>query len=178
MTVKVIEDPKPLQTSERLVESVNAARSSKAGKMLAERKLESGDIYITADSHETKSLLELEEGSTQVIGGRTKERGRRFTVMAHRVRTNRIDIKNQQKALAELQAQYPHLKSKVKFLKVAWRKATLKNSKFSGPLLIDVGKPEEANTSVLEGLIHDHQPKNCKVFHSECIMTQCYKCWA
>ncbi len=47
--VKVIGDPKPTQTSGRLVESINAARSSRAGQVLAAQKLESGDILITAD---------------------------------------------------------------------------------------------------------------------------------
>jgi hypothetical protein len=50
----------------------------------------------------------------------------------------------------------------VKFLKVAWRKTTLKNGKLSGPLLIDVGTPEEANTLVLEGLLHNHEPRIAK----------------
>jgi hypothetical protein len=58
VTVKVIVDPKPSQTSEKLVESINAAHSSKAGKVIAARKLKSGDICVTTDSHETKSLLE------------------------------------------------------------------------------------------------------------------------
>ncbi len=142
VTLKVIKDPKPFQTSERLVKSINAARSSKAGKVLAARKLKGGDICITDNSHETKTLLEQEEGWTQVIGGQTKVRGRRFTVIAHRVRTNRIDMKNQQKALEELQAQNPQLKTRVKFLKVAWRKTTLKDGKLYGPLLIDVRTPE------------------------------------
>ncbi len=61
VTSKVIEDPKPSQTSERLVESINAVRSCKASKVLAARKLKSGDICVTADSHETKTLLEHEE---------------------------------------------------------------------------------------------------------------------
>jgi hypothetical protein len=58
VTVTVIVDPKLTQTSQRLVESINAARSSKAGKVLAARKLKSRDICITTDSHETKTLLE------------------------------------------------------------------------------------------------------------------------
>jgi hypothetical protein len=82
--------------------------------------------------------------------------------MLHGVRTNRIDIKNQQKALAELQALNPQLKSKVKLLKVAWRKTTLKDSKLFKPLLIDKGTPDEANTIVLDGLIHDLELKNCE----------------
>jgi hypothetical protein len=59
--VKVVEDPKPSQASERLVESINATRSSKAGKVLAARMLDSGDIVITAHSYETKNLKEHEE---------------------------------------------------------------------------------------------------------------------
>jgi hypothetical protein len=39
--------------------------------------------------------------------------------MAHAVRTNRIDTANLEKAAAELQAQKPQLKDKVKFLKLA-----------------------------------------------------------
>jgi hypothetical protein len=32
-----------------------------------------------------------------------------------------------------------------------------KSGKLHGPLLIDVVTPEEANTLVLEGLLHDHE---------------------
>ncbi len=62
--VKVVDDPKPSQTSGRLVESINAARSTKAGKIVAAQKLESGDIVITADSEVTKNLMEQEKGWT------------------------------------------------------------------------------------------------------------------
>jgi hypothetical protein len=41
--------------------------------------------------------------------------------MAHSIRTNRINTKDLQKALAEQQAQTPQLKGMVKFLKVAWK---------------------------------------------------------
>ncbi len=55
--VKVVDDAKLSQTSGRSVESINAAHSSKAGKVLAARKLDSGDIVITADSYKTKNLI-------------------------------------------------------------------------------------------------------------------------
>jgi hypothetical protein len=176
MAVKVIDNPLPNQTSEKLVESINNARSSKAGEVLAARKLKSGDIAIIADSHETSKLMEEEEGWTKVIAGRTKVKGRRFTVMADVVRTNRIEVANEEKVLAELQAQNPLLKGKVKFLRVARQKRTLKDGKLHGPLLINVGTPEEANTLVTEGLVHNPDLKNCKLFHSECQMTLCCKC--
>jgi hypothetical protein len=59
--VNVIGDPKPTQTSGRLVETINVARSSRAGRVLAAQKRDSGDIVITADSHEIKNLIEQEE---------------------------------------------------------------------------------------------------------------------
>ncbi len=152
--------------------------SSTAGIVLAAQKLKSGDICVTTDSHQTKALLEQEEGLTQVIAGRTKVQGRRFTVMVHSVRTNRINTKNQDKALAKLQAQNPQLKGKAKFLRVAWMKRPMKDGKLYGLLLINVETLEEANTLVYEGLVHDHEPKYSEIFHNECNMTQCYKCWA
>ncbi len=75
VTVKVMNDPKPCQTSERLVDSINAARSTTLGKVLAAQMLQSGDILVTADSYETKNLMELEEGWTKVIAGKTKDKG-------------------------------------------------------------------------------------------------------
>jgi hypothetical protein len=35
---------------------------TRAGKVLAARKLQSGDILVTADSEETKNLMEQEDG--------------------------------------------------------------------------------------------------------------------
>jgi hypothetical protein len=96
--VKVVDDPKPSQTSGRLVESINAARSSKAGKVLAAGKLDSCGIVITADSYETKNLIEHEERWNKVIAGETKVKGRRLRVMVHAVRTTRIETANQEKA--------------------------------------------------------------------------------
>jgi hypothetical protein len=100
----------------------------------------------------------------------------RFTVIAHGVRTNIIETTNQERAPADLHSQNPLLNGKVMFLRVAWKKKTLKDRRPRGLLLIDVGMPEEANTLVSKGLIHDHEPKNCKLFHSECLKTLCFRC--
>ncbi len=124
----------------------------------------------------TKNLIEYDDGWTKVIAGKTKVKKRRFRVMVHTVRTNRIETANQEKALAELQAQHPQLKDKVKILKLTWKQKTLKVGKLHGPLLIDIGTPDEANTLVLEGLLYNHNLENCELFHGECTMTQCFKC--
>ncbi len=58
-------------------------------------------------------------------------------------------------------------------MKLTWKTKTLKSGKPYKPLLIDVGAPDEANIVVEEGLLHDHEPKECEIFVSECNMTQC-----
>jgi hypothetical protein len=119
--VKVIGDPKPTQTCGGLVDLITAARSSRSGKVLAARELESREILTTADSHKTKNLIEQEEGWTKVIAEKTKGKGQSITVMVHAVRTNRIKTPNQEQAIAKRQAQNPQLKNKVKFLKLTWQ---------------------------------------------------------
>jgi hypothetical protein len=86
--------------------------------VLAALKLDSSNIVITADSYETKNLIEYKQGRTKVIAGKTKVKGLWFRVMVHAVRANRIETANQEKALAEQQALNPQLKDKVKFLKL------------------------------------------------------------
>jgi hypothetical protein len=71
MSVKVIDNPQPDQTTERLVKLIHFVHSSKASKVLAEHKLKGGDITIVIDSHETRNLMEEEEDRTKVIAGRT-----------------------------------------------------------------------------------------------------------
>ncbi len=68
-----------------------------------------------------------------MIIGKTKVKRQWFRVMINAVRTNRIETANQERALAELQAQNSQLKDKVNFLKLTWKKQTLKNGKLHGP---------------------------------------------
>jgi hypothetical protein len=124
--------------------------SSNAGNVLAAQKLESGDICIIVYSYKTKALVEQEEKWTKVAAEWTKVQGRQFTVIARSLRTNRVDTENKQRAPAELQAQNPQLKGKVKFLRVVWKKKTLKDSKLSRPFLIKVIASEDANMLISE----------------------------
>ncbi len=151
-------------------------RSSKSCKVIATHNLISKDIAIVADSHVTRELMGVEEGWKKVIAGKTKVKVRCFIVMAHSVRTDRIKVANQEKALTKTQAQNSKLNSKVRFLRVAWQKKKQKDRKLKGLLHLEVGTPEEANTLVTEGLVLDQDLKNCVLFFSECQMTLCFCC--
>lgn len=90
--MKVISNLKPNPTSEMLVESINAAHSSIASKVLAAQRLHSREILVTADSCETKKLIEHEKKWTKVVAEKTEVKGQRLTVLAHAVLTNMIQM--------------------------------------------------------------------------------------
>jgi hypothetical protein len=56
------------------------------------------------------------------------------------------------------------LKSKVKFLKAAYKTITFKEVKLIGPHRIAVVALEETNTVVLNNQLHDHKLRNSEVF--------------
>ncbi len=124
VSVKVIVNPKLSQTSRRLVESINAARSSRASKALAAQKLVLDNSIITADSHKIENIIEKKAGWTKIIASKTKVKGQQFKVIVHTVRTNRIETANPDKVLAELQAQNLQQRVKVKFLRLTWKQKT------------------------------------------------------
>jgi hypothetical protein len=176
VTVQPIDEVAPQQPSPRVVEAINKARIDRPGKVIAARRLESGDVLVTADSPSTKALLEEDTAWTTVIAGRARVKGRRFLVMAHAVKVSRVDPNEQAKSISNLESQNPSLKSRVKILRVAWLSKTLKLRKTHGPLLLEVGTPGEANILVQEGMLHDGELKDCELFIEECRLTQCYRC--
>jgi hypothetical protein len=153
VTVETISDAAAQQPPPRIVEAINKARAGKPGKVIAARCHPSGDVLITADTPSTKALLEKESEWTKVIAGQARVKGRRFMVMAHCVQVSRVDPKEQAKSISNLEAQNPLLQPKVKILRVAWRLSTLRQRNTHGPLLIEVGSPEEANIFIEEGLV-------------------------
>ncbi len=117
---------------------------------------------ITADSHKTKNVIEQDERWMKVIEEKTQTKGQQFTIKVHAMRTSEIETANQEKALAELQAQDPELRDKVKLLKLTWQQKVQRAGKLHGPLLVDVRTRKKAKTLVQEGLLHENELKNCK----------------
>jgi hypothetical protein len=58
--VKTISDAAPPQPPARVVVAINKARAGKQGTVIAARRLESGDVLVTADSRPAKAFLEQE----------------------------------------------------------------------------------------------------------------------
>ncbi len=75
---------------------------------------------------------------------RTRVKEKTITLMAHVVRTSRVDPAEQAKSNSDLEANNPGLKGKVEIMRVALRLKTLQEYKSYGPLFLEIGTPSEA----------------------------------
>jgi hypothetical protein len=87
-----------------LIKAIKITHLSKTVRVLAVLQLKTRDIVVIANSCETRKLIGTDEGWTKVSAGRTKVKGILFTARAYAIRTNKIKVTYQEKALPELQA--------------------------------------------------------------------------
>ncbi len=76
---------------------------------------------MTADTPSTKALLEKDTAWTTAIAGSERVQVHRYMVMAHAVKVNRVDQKEQAKSLSNIESQNHSLKSRINILRVSWR---------------------------------------------------------
>lgn len=161
----------------RIVEDINKTKSAEIkGKVLAARRLPSGDITITADTKETKELLERDSNWLAAIGQAAQVNRRKFTVMVHGMKIASVDCSRQEDAIRQITRQNTHLRDKIEILSLQWPKKALRRGKTSTCLIVDVATPEQANTLIDEGLLFHSELKECELYHGDCRVTQCYNC--
>jgi hypothetical protein len=97
-------------------------------------------------------------------------------VMVHAITVSRIEYNERAKSISHIMSQNPSLHTSIKILHVSWHLKSLKHGKTHGPLLLEVTTPEEANILMQEGLLHDGELKDCKIFIEDYTPTQCFKC--
>jgi hypothetical protein len=79
----------------QIVEGVNKAKSQAIpGKVLAARRLPSGDVVITTDTEDTKRQLEKDGSWLAAVGQGAQVNRRKFPVMVHGMRISSIDCGN------------------------------------------------------------------------------------
>ena len=161
----------------RIVEDINKTKSAEIkGKVLAARRLPSGDITITADTKETKELLERDSNWLAAVGQAASVNRRKFTIMVHGMKVASIDCSRQEDAIRQITGQNTHLRNKIEILRVQWPKKALRQGKTATCLIVDVATPEQANTLIDEGLLFHSELKECELYHGDCRVTQCYNC--
>jgi hypothetical protein len=161
----------------RIVETVNTKIGDNGkGKVIAARKLPSGDIVLTLDSAEAKNHMVKETSWATALGPQARVARTRFTVMAKHVAKEAISQADQKAMVAEINAQNPRIHGVVEILHVGRSKRSSRDSARAGTLIIDVATPRQANTLIQEGLILQGVLHDVEVFHRDCLITRCYQC--
>ena len=135
-----------------------------------------GDIRFHTESLEAKKILQEKTDWTRMMAASAAVNTRTFTVRANRIRVENIKVANQSTAIAYLQAANARLHPDLKIIKVAWSVKVIREKKAYSTLHMEVATAEMANRLISEGLIEDHELKDCERFTRGCTMTQCFNC--
>jgi hypothetical protein len=156
-----------------LLEQLNSLGN--AGEAVAIRRLPTGDMTLTMEDEQARTnwLKDTKWLETFRDGARIKRR--EFAVLAHGIRISQIQ--NQDQAIQEIFRQNPKLQGSVDIVRVAFPKKTLRSGRTTGPLIISVTEPEQANRLIDAGLIWQYELHNCEPFEGDCIITQCFRCY-
>ncbi len=161
----------------QIVEEINKAKSPEVwGRVLAARRLPSGDIVVTTDTAATKEQLEKDSKWLPAVSSTAQVNRRRFPVMVHGMRTASVDCSKQKEAISQLMGQNRHLRHAIEILHVRWPRKAVKQGKAVTCLIVDVASPEQANTLIDEGLLFQSELKQCELYHGDCRLTQCFNC--
>jgi hypothetical protein len=72
-------------------------------------------------------------------------------------------------AIEEIYKQNPGLRGSIEILEVAFSKKLLRSGCTTGPLVISVAEPEQANRLIDTGLVWHCELHDCEPFNGDCI---------
>lgn len=161
------------RTYKELLEQIN--KLGTAGIAVAIRKLPSGDMVLTMEDEQARTSRLADTTWLEVFGPGARIKKREFAVMAHGIKVSQVQ--NQAQAIADIYQQNPRLQGAIEIVRVAFTKRLLKSGRATGPLIISVTEPEQANRLIDAGLIWSYELHDCEPFVGDCVITQCFKCY-
>jgi hypothetical protein len=130
-------------------------------------------MVLAMDSEQARTSWLANQSWLSVFGKGARVKKREFAVVAHGIRVNQV----QGNAIEEIYKQNPRLRGSVEILRVAFSKKLLRSSRTTGPLVISVAEPEQANRLIDTGLVWHYELHDCEPFNRDCIVTQCFNCY-
>jgi hypothetical protein len=161
------------RTNKELIEQLNAWEIE--GEAVAIRRLQSGDYVITTDDEQARGAWLANTKWLETIGAGARVKRREFAVLAHGVRV--CQVQNQEQAIADAYKQNPKFSGVVDILRMSFSRKLLKSGRKTGPLIISVAEPEQANYIIDAGLIYGYELHNCEPYDGNCVVTQCFQCY-
>jgi hypothetical protein len=150
-----------------LLEQLN--KTGVIGEVVAIRQLPGGDMTLTMEDEQARTSWLTNTKWLETFGTGARIKRREFAVLAHGIRISQIQ--NQEQAIQEIYKQNPKLQGNVDIVRVAFSKKTLRSGRTTGPLIISVTEPEQANRLIDAGLIWQYELHNCELFEGDCIIT-------
>ena len=161
------------RNGKELVEELNKRC---AGKVLAARRLGSGDILVTTKDRTARQELQKETEWIEACGEGASLRRRLYMVMVHGIRVSTIDATNKPEAIEAIYSQNTNW-TDIEILAVAWSRKTIRDRKVVAPLYVGVAEPEQANHLIDAGMCWESQLHDCEPFVGDCQVTQCFRCY-
>jgi hypothetical protein len=138
------------------VEQLNASwdrtKRGEAREVVAIRRLPSEDMVITIVDKKARTSWLADRKWLATLGEGAQVKMREFAVVAHRIRVNQVQG-TQDERIEQVYKQNPRLQGTVDILWVAFSKRLIRSGRTTGPLIISMAEPEQANSLIDAGLI-------------------------
>ena len=161
IVVQSTESPEEKARSyKELLEQLNSLRNTE--EAVAIRRLPTSNINLTIE--DKLACINWLKNTTQLetFGEGARIKRQEFAVIVYRIQVSQIQ--NQEQAIQEIFKQNPKLQESVDIVQVAFSKKTLRSDYTTGPLIISITEPEQANCLIDTGLIWQYKLHNYKLF--------------
>jgi phage gp45-like len=181
VTVTIEDITEREETRHKSVEMiVNAVKNKEpktaTDKVLAARKLPSGDILFVTHTEEARISLEKSSEWLQAVATSAKVKRNTFPVFVHAVRMDSVDTSKQTQAATKIYEQNQTLHPTLEVVRVAWMKRALIEKKRYSSLILETSSAETANMLIKQGLVLEGEIKICERFLTDTKVTQCFRC--
>ena len=146
-------------------------------EIIALRKLQSGDLLVTALTEENRISLEKNTEWLRSIASTATVRRSTFPVFIHGVRVEGINANDQKTTIAKLYEANQRLHPELEIVRVAWRKHTIDTKQRYGSFILETASAATANRIIEQGLVVDGEIKTCERFIKDATITQCFRCY-
>ena len=162
-------------TNEAIIKKIQAGKSLACKKVLAAKKLPSGDVKLFVPDAQTRAALLQDQEWTTGLGREVRPNQQLYSVLVHNVPLKDIDTKDPQ-AAQTLQDQNLSLHPGLRISKLAWLKRKLPEGKTHSAIILSTTDPEAANQIITKGLISNYALYITEYYSAAFTVTQCFKC--
>ena len=142
-------------------------------RVIAVRKLRSGDLAIHTDSVAAKQNMERETSWATEIAPGAVVRKRTWPVIIHGVRVADYSL-NDEETAKRIEKENARIHPELRIMGTRWLgRAT---GKAFAPLVIEAETTEQANRLISEGVVMTFDLKLAERYDPKCRITQCFKC--